>query len=117
MKFGYRNIASLFLAVLIGFTSVTMSLARGQMRDAAGSIVLCSSTGPIAIVVDADGQPIGPMPICPDCALGGLDAIELNIAYPATFGIETATTFDSEQIFWHSQHSVPNRARGPPSSF
>lgn len=53
------------------------------MSDPAGVMVLCTGTGATAVVVDSDGQPIDPEPVCPDCVttfalgteLGSLDII------------------------------------------
>lgn len=69
----FRPFIAVSLALVIALTSGVMAVARGQ-TNAAGSIVLCTGTGPIAVQVDADGQPVGPAHVCPDCALGLFDA-------------------------------------------
>ena len=68
-----RPVIGLCLALMLALTSGAMAVARGQTM-AAGTIVLCTGTGPLAVSVDADGQPVGPAHICPDCALSLLDA-------------------------------------------
>ena len=61
--------AALCLAVVLGLTSVQMAMARGG-GGTAGWMVICTGSGPVAIAMDADGQPAGPAHVCPDCALG-----------------------------------------------
>ncbi|OZB14516.1 MAG: hypothetical protein B7X55_11135 [Rhodobacterales bacterium 34-62-10] len=63
-----RSFVAIALALLLVLTAQSMALARG-MPGAAGSVVLCTGTGPVTILTDAEGQPIGPAHICPDCAL------------------------------------------------
>ncbi|TNE67369.1 MAG: hypothetical protein EP336_07515 [Rhodobacteraceae bacterium] len=77
-----RTIKAVLVAFLLIVTSQSMAVARGTMRDATGAVVLCTGTGPITVLTDADGQPIGPSHICPDCALsviaGLADAFDLQ---------------------------------------
>ncbi|PTQ75638.1 hypothetical protein [Celeribacter persicus] len=77
-----RTIKAVLVAFLLIVTSQSMAVARGTMRDASGAVVLCTGTGPITVLTDADGQPIGPSHICPDCALsviaGLADAFDLQ---------------------------------------
>ena len=37
------------------------------MPGPAGEMVLCTGTGPITVLTDENGQPVGPPHICPDC--------------------------------------------------
>lgn len=64
-----RPIAAFVLAFLLLVTSQSMAVARGTMVDATGTMVLCTGTGPITVLMDETGEPIGPRHICPDCAL------------------------------------------------
>ncbi len=114
MKSRLPNLFALFLAGLIALTSVSMSLARGQMRDASGSMVLCTGTGPMTVQVDREGQPIGPMPICPDCAFSFVDALATVPAFslPQTCQIDVIFEFDTVPNPGISP--VQDRARGPP---
>lgn len=64
-----RPIAAFVLAFLLLVTSQSMAVARGTMVDATGTMVLCTGTGPITVLMDENGDPIGPRHICPDCAL------------------------------------------------
>lgn len=64
----FRHITSLGLALLIGFTSVQFAAARGQ-SPAVGTMEICTGTGPVHILVDANGEPTGAVMICPDYAL------------------------------------------------
>lgn len=53
-------------------TSGAMAVARGQAYDAVGQIVLCTGHGAILVTVDAQGEPIEPPHLCPDCVLAML---------------------------------------------
>ena len=69
-----RPILALCLCALLALTSQTMAVARGALAPA-GTMVLCTGTGPVTVLVDADGKPTGAVHICPDCALGLFDAV------------------------------------------
>lgn len=71
-----RPVLIVVFALVLALTSGAMAVARGQTHTA-GMIVLCTGTGPVAVAVDAKGQPVGPAHICPDCALS------LIVALPA----------------------------------
>jgi hypothetical protein len=77
-----RSFAALALAFLLVVTSQSMAVARG-MPGAAGSVVLCTGTGPVTILTDAEGQPIAPAHICPDCALSLIVTLEQSAAVVA----------------------------------
>ena len=77
-----RSFAAIALAFLLVVTSQSMAVARG-MPGAAGSVVLCTGTGPVTILTDAEGQPIGPAHICPDCALSLIVTLEQGAAVVA----------------------------------
>jgi hypothetical protein len=69
-----RPLAAILFAAVLAATSLTMAVARGQMR-VAGEIVLCTGEGPLTVAVNERGEPVGPMVICPDMALGLLAAV------------------------------------------
>lgn len=115
MRSRFRSLAGLSLAILIALGSVTMSLARGQMRDAAGSIVLCTGSGPVSVAIGADGEPVGLMPICPDCAFGLFEAPGAEATSPALARTATQACFGAERKHWRPSGIVFHRARGPPS--
>lgn len=56
------------LALMLALTSQSMAVARGASA-ATGQMVLCTGTGPVAVYMDADGQPTSAPHICPDSAL------------------------------------------------
>lgn len=59
------RIVGLLLALVVAITSQQLALARGQ-ASVAGSMTLCSGGGFITVAVDARGEPVGPVHICPD---------------------------------------------------
>jgi hypothetical protein len=61
-----RGAVALLLALVLALSSVTMAQAR-HMPRAAGAAVLCTAAGVVAVAVDAQGNPVGPMLPCPDC--------------------------------------------------
>lgn len=73
----FRPFAALALALLLVLTAQSMAVARG-MPGAAGSVVLCTGSGPVTVLTDAEGQPLGPAHICPDCAL----SLIVTLAHP-----------------------------------
>ncbi|WP_380057232.1 hypothetical protein ACFE33_04015 [Falsihalocynthiibacter sp. SS001] len=63
-----RTVVVHALALLMLMTS--MASAMGQMRGAAvGEMVLCTGTGAVVVLVDADGQPVKAQVTCPDCMI------------------------------------------------
>lgn len=66
--FRLRPILHLTLVLTVLLTAQVMGAARGQAR-VAGEMVICSGQGVVTLRVDADGNPVGPPMICPDCAL------------------------------------------------
>lgn len=69
-----RSYLGIALALMMAFTGQSMAVARGT-PSASGQIVLCTGTGPISVLVDENGQPVGKPHICPDCALSFFDVL------------------------------------------
>lgn len=67
------------LCLILVLTAPVLALSR-TAPGAAGMMVICTGTGPVSIVVDGTGQPIGQTHICPDCAAAALGAILPEIA-------------------------------------
>lgn len=108
-------IFGLLLSVIIALTSVSMSLARGQMRDASGHMVLCTGHGPMVVQLGADGEPIERLGICPECALGFFEydlANRLNVTRSmAEYEVQYSEIAFSCLI----KATLTANARGPPS--
>lgn len=64
----FRLLSGLLLALVLGIGAVGMAVARVQ-APMAGTIVICSGSGMMEISVDAEGQPVGTLHLCPDCTL------------------------------------------------
>ncbi|MDX1823017.1 MAG: hypothetical protein R3197_19165 [Paracoccaceae bacterium] len=69
-----RPLIAVVLALLLVLTAQAMAVARG-MPGVAGAVVLCTGTGPVTVLTDAEGQPVGPAHICPDCTLSLIVAL------------------------------------------
>ena len=102
------------LALILVLTSGAMAVARGQTM-AAGSIVICAGAGPVSIPVDAEGNPTGPAHICPDCALGLLDAAAPAQAEALCEARLTTARFTHPPEFGPSAQTPAAKARAPPS--
>lgn len=63
-----RSLICLMLTLMLALTSQSMAVARGASA-ATDQMVLCTGTGPVAVYMDADGQPTSAPHICPDSAL------------------------------------------------
>ena len=67
-----RLVALIGLAALV-LTGAAAASARGH-ASIGGVMVICTGAGPVQIVVGADGMPVGPQHLCPDCAMTALAA-------------------------------------------
>ncbi len=63
-----RSYLAAFLVFALVVTSHSMAQARG-MTDAQGQMVICTGTGPITVLVDAEGRPVERSHVCPECAM------------------------------------------------
>ncbi|SFK03421.1 DUF2946 family protein [Celeribacter neptunius] len=109
-----RTIKAVLVAFLLIVTSQSMAVARGTMRDASGAVVLCTGTGPITVLTDADGQPIGPSHICPDCALTVIAGLAEAFDLPQPE--QTLLRFTPAVLSYSAHDTIPPRprARAPP---
>lgn len=107
---------SVLLALVIAVAAVHVGAIRGQAK-AAGSIVLCTGTGPVSVAVDADGQPVGPVHVCPDCAMSLLAAADAPAVAVERVAMTRRVSFQGTHVAGASRGLVGPRARGPPRPF
>ena len=115
MKPDTRSYLGVFLALVLALTGQSMAVARG-MPDAAGTIVLCTGTGPMVVSVDDQGQPVGPPHICPDFAamlFAFAAAAPLDLLRPPG-RVEALVSL--EQVGAVSLRRRAAMARGPPDA-
>jgi hypothetical protein len=108
------RILTLTLALLIAVTSQQMAMARAVTKDAQGQVILCTGQGPLTVTLDAQGNPIGPVHICPDCALTLMAYNDVPIAVKTpVVHIQTIaqTPVSTRQI---GVIPIPTKARDPP---
>lgn len=101
------------LALMLALTGQAMAVARGT-PSASGEIILCTGTGPISVLVDEKGQPVGKPHICPDCALSVFAALgeePPQVLRPLGRGTALRIEIGRHDTF---EQPVPARARGPP---
>jgi hypothetical protein len=58
-----RRLSMSLMVLAVSAASVTMALARHQVR-AVGEVELCTGFGMLALAVDAEGRPVGPRVHC-----------------------------------------------------
>lgn len=111
-----RTLTSAVLLLAMVLTSAAMAVARSSQDVASGTMVLCTGTGPISVQVDADGQPIGPVHFCPDCALAFFATTpdpQIGAFVPVAREFLVQIPLSLSVIREHGQ-SLPN-ARAPPA--
>lgn len=60
----------LALLVILTMVATTGSMAVMRDRDAGvQAMVICNGAGLQTILLDANGEPVDPAPICPDCTM------------------------------------------------
>lgn len=106
-------LAFVFAAVIIA-TSGAMATARGMARDASGKMVLCMGTGPVTVLMDADGQPLGAAHFCPDCALASLAVVTADETAPSPVVIMSVVYAVPHVSIQHPYMGVGASARDPP---
>lgn len=106
-------ILAALMALILALTGQTMAVARGATGPA-GSMVLCTGTGPITVLVDEQGQPIGPRHICPDCSLSLFSSLGPVQTLPARPGRWQAVAFVIPPRHSTGQITPHAQARAPP---
>lgn len=107
----------LLLSLVLALASVTMAVARGQMRAGQGAgltVVICSGYGITSIQVDAQGNPVGPVHPCPECLAGFL--ADLGPGAPQVPAAPDHARRILAPLAWHgaSRPAPSATARGPP---
>jgi hypothetical protein len=83
-----RNLLSIFLACALALSSVTMAVARTHAQGVQ-DVVICSGYGMVTITLDAEGNPVGPVHMCPDC-VPAVGALLPETGAPLTFSSASA---------------------------
>lgn len=105
----------LFLILVIALTGMQMAAARAQPA-AVGTMVICTGSGPITVMVDETGAPTGAVMICPDYALSFLAAVTSTA--PQALAARHWRAWSARLVPFHAETRPAQvaRARGPPSS-
>jgi hypothetical protein len=108
-----RPILAIFFALTLALTGQAMAVARGASGPT-GELILCTGAGAVAVQVDENGQPVGPVHICPDCALslfdvGAVSAVGLPrpVTRAESVRVLTGPVLTPAEV-------IPAAARGPP---
>ncbi|MBL4928905.1 hypothetical protein [Fuscibacter oryzae] len=111
----HHPMIGLFLALCLALTSVSLAVARVQ-APMAGWVEVCGTTG--AMAVDADGRPVGPVHLCPDC-IAAFAVADLHGAQPDAVPPQGWAHLAVGHLL-PSQWAMPLltvEARGPPPRF
>lgn len=111
-----RLFISICLALVLALTSQSMVTARGAAA-ATGQMVLCTGAGPLAIYVDAQGQPTSAPHICPDAALNVVFETPSLGQLFALNAVQAIDWFPSSQITSDAFEVRSAQARAPPPLF
>lgn len=115
MRHPLRPFAAIALALLLVFTAQSMAAARG-MQGVGGAVVLCTGSGPVTILTDSDGQPIGPAHICPECTLSLIVAVgqaDAALTHPMGRAEALLVPYVPASI---ARQELPFSARDPPAA-
>ncbi|WP_172331616.1 hypothetical protein [Mangrovicoccus sp. HB161399] len=66
--------SSFLLVLLMAVSGISFGAARGQARIA-GQMVICTGGAAVTVSVDAGGNPVREVHLCPDSILGALAAV------------------------------------------
>lgn len=107
------SLTAMLLLVVIAVTSVQLAAARGQ-SPAVGTMVICSGTGPLQIMVDENGDPTGGVMVCPDYALAYFGDTAPGQAGPVRADLWHRLWVSRTEVRARSGPLPSLRARGPP---
>jgi hypothetical protein len=114
--FRLASLTLLCLALVVG--SMSMAVARGQSVAAAqagSTIEICSGYGVTTITLDAQGNPVGPVHLCPDCLAGLAAYLPPNLPPLAAWASTTRrATLAGDHVAVRAAGVLVTRARGPP---
>ncbi len=111
------RLSCFLLVALMLVSGIAFGAARGQARIA-GQLVICSGGAAVTVSVDAEGNPVREVRLCPDGILGAFAAMmppALTVVLPqAARGLRSARPVHAgNHALWRP--SLP--ARGPPYRF
>ena len=114
MSFRLHGYWAILLAVALGVSSGTAAVTRGKMRDISGAIVLCTGHGPLSVAVDGRGEPVEPLPICPEYLPAAVALIDMTpeIPVPVTISFARFRFPETRAVPMPGARTV--RVRGPP---
>ena len=109
-----RSLATSVMVLLLVLSSVQVGYARAQATPV-GSMVLCIGQSTVTVAVDSQGQPTGPVHLCPDCVMGLVATLPLGTPAAPCDQRFTVPVFASEDARAIGVLPSDVRVRGPPS--
>ncbi|MFY0680925.1 MAG: hypothetical protein JXR13_10160 [Thalassovita sp.] len=108
-----RTYLALGLALILVMTAQTMAVARGAPA-AVGQMELCSGSSAIVVLVDANGVPVEPAHLCPDCALSFFDSLDVPAAELIVPTSASMLRWDRTTVGQDPLSLLDTSARSPP---
>ena len=104
-----RSYLAVMLSLMLVQTGSAMAQAR-MMNPATGEMVLCTGNGPVAVPVDAQGQPTGKSHVCPDCALAVVAVLieQPTLSKPFLMMLFTSNEKTQACVCWSQTHKPIN---------
>ncbi|MGB0960443.1 MAG: hypothetical protein ACPGVK_09360 [Halocynthiibacter sp.] len=114
MKSIMRIYGSFLLALVFMITGQGMAIARAQIFDANGEIIICTGTGVQTVAIDMDGNEIQQRTLCPDCVISDDYTDVAGVADPVPHQSLGIIASLSPKIVRPSKSLYRLKARGPP---
>lgn len=104
---------AILLAVILALSGQSMAVARGASTPT-GEMILCTGTGPVTVLVDAEGKPTGAAKYCPDCVMSLLQAVAAGADWPVYQARVGQMRRVTSGLFLAAADQPVAQARGPP---
>ena len=108
-----KPVFRLFLILLLVLTGQTLAAARGQAQIA-GEMVLCAGEFTTVVTVDAQGNPVKRVTLCPDMAPSLMNAVAIASPFQPPAAMVRAFVAGRTVTATHEGESISPQARDPP---
>ena len=103
----------LFWILILVLTGQTLASARGQAQIA-GEMVLCAGEFTTVVTVDAQGNPVKRVTLCPDMAPSLMQAVAVITGFTAPTRVAIAFRPENHVLHPAERPKIAAQARDPP---